>query len=190
MLPNYLIQFLDNNNRIRSFYSINNFLKFLEFNSSFPGLFQFETNNMIYRWTVKYNKQHYSFAYIRLFNYETRTISNTITTIDDVNISKQIQSSIYQFPVNPSTSGMSLIDNFWMTPNIDDLNFLRIFQDDFIRDYNDTYIWYISSLNKWFGYDGVNKILYQSTDNLIDVLQAILLDWYTDNSQRLTITEI
>jgi len=150
MLPNYLIRFLDNNYRIRSFYSINNFLKFLEFNSSFPGLFQYENNNIIYRWTVKYNINHYSFGYIRLFNYETRTISKPSNISDDLKINKQIQSSsIFDFPINPSTTGMSLVDNFWMTPSIDDLNFLRIFEGNFARIYTNTNIWYISSIKTY-----------------------------------------
>ena len=299
MLPNLNIVYdtgdknVDGSPREIIFKTINKFLKYLEFNTSFPGLFEYESNNNFYRWTVEYNVEHTSFAFIRLFDYTTRSISSQVINVDsqldediktetisniklkkllslqssseiNVPLSKNLtweeylilqnqqttqitnnintiptlvlidpatlQYSIEQIPfpqnitwqeyinlqnkppfyylspgtstqlnnsllsVNPSTSGIVLNQQ-------DDFNYLRLFLNNFNRSYNNTNIWYVydngktgthkKEIKKWFGYDGINNILFPPTDNLKDVLQAILVYWWQPaNYDRLTIIEI
>lgn len=274
MLPNLNIVYdtgdknIDGSPREIIFKTINTFLKYLEFNTSFPGLFDYESNNNFYRWTVLYNVEHTRFAFIRLFDYTTRSISSQVINVDSqldediktetipnfklenqqtiqtTNTTKTtntiptlvlidpatLQYSMEQIPypqnitwqeylnlqnkppfyylspgtsiqlnnsllaVNPSISGIVLDEP-------DDFNYLRLFLDNFSRSYNNTNIWYVydngmtgtnkKEIKKWFGYDGINNILYPPTNNLKDVLQAILVYWWQPvNYDRLTIIEI
>jgi len=281
MLPNYKIILKEPNRlnefdkpKINTFYTINNFLKYLEMTSSFPGLYNYENNENIYRWTVQYNVDHTSYKFIRLFddtysnistkniNFDNKSIQsdilqrfatlpntsqnptkiqmtnrppNTIPiltlinqstleykidyTLIPPNITFSQYTQLYNnppfyfifpgtnnqfissfFPVNPFVSTSTLTDHFWWINMPEDYNYLNLFLENYTRNYNNTSIWYISdngktgnnkkNINKWFGFDGVNSILYPPSDNLIDVLPAILLYWWKDdNYKNLTITQ-
>jgi len=256
------------------FYTVNKFLKYLEMSTSFPGLYNFENNDNLWRWTVQYNVEHTRFGFIRIFDNSIRSLSNesienennsiqpdivkklislsssvlnntvnntvnnsqangipvltlisqnpleysivyvpispTLTFQQYVNLFNNppyyfIAPGTYNefinsfFPVNPIVSGINLSDQFWWINMPDDFNYLGLFLESFNRNYNNTYIWYISdngktgihkkNINKWFGFDGVHNILYPPSDNLMDVLPAILLYWWIpDNFNNLTIS--
>lgn len=172
MLPNISITYIDNNNKKNYFRSVDSFLQYLEFNSGFPGLFYFETNNSLYRWDVQYSTKHTYFTFVQLMDFTSGKC--VISSYDKISKS---------FIINPP---------FWWLTNPDIVPEIipDIIPDnnEFPRDYVNTSIWYVSSENKWYGYDGVHSKSYVSP-NLKDVLPAILIYWPPTEYDKLTIIE-
>ena len=169
MLPNYLISYIDYNNKKYYFRSINSFLQYLEFNSGFPGLFYFETNNSLYRWDVQYSTKHTDFTFVQLMDFTSGKC--VISSYDK--ISKKF---IINIP-------------FWWLSNPETFDeIIGLYPYEFPRDYVNTSIWYVSSEQKWYGYDAVHSKSYVSP-NLKDVLPAILIYWPPAEYDKLTIIE-
>ena len=170
MLPDYIITYIDYNNIKRYFFSIAKFLKYLEFTSSFPGLFSYETNDNIYKWTVKYNKEHTKYTFIELMDYVSGKL-----------VISQYDTTIRGF--------VNVAPEWWLSNPLTYEQIIGIYTDDFGREYVNTSIWYVSSEKMWYGVDAVLGKSYVSP-NLKDVLPAILVYWPATEYTKLSISEM